>query len=152
MKIEGIDGESVVRGRTGFMEVLAVNWSVQRSSSAVKAGARGEADVQVQEIGVSRQQDSLSALLVNEAAFGTFDRPIEIEFTRTGPGNKPATYLRIVLEQAGLTSYSLASAGDTPTEAMTINFVRLTMASFQVTNDLNAVPNVASIDVATGKP
>lgn len=154
MKYEGIEGESQVRGRTGFMEVEAVGWGLSRAMSAVKTGGRGDAEVQVQDVTVSRRQDSLSALLLNEAAFGAMDKKVEFEFVRTGPNNKPVTFLRIILESAGISSYSLGGAGADarPMESLSINFLKMSMASFAVTDELTAVPNTATIDVTTGTP
>lgn len=154
MKYEGIDGESEVRGKRGFVELTSFTWGLARTMSSVKAGSRGDAEVQVNEISVTRTQDSLSALFVQEAVSGKFDKAVEVHFIRTGPNKKPATFLKVQLAQAGISSYSISGAGESgvPTESMSINFVTVTMDSHKVDDALSGVPNTASFDTSTGAP
>jgi type VI secretion system secreted protein Hcp len=150
MKYEGIEGESEVRGKKGFVELLSLSFGTARAMSAVKAGSRGDAEVQMQEITCSRQSDSISALLFNEAVIGDMSRKVDIEFIRTGPNNKPITFLAFALENCGISSFQMSGAADIPTETFSLNFTKITIKSFQVGDKLSAVPFTGSFDLATG--
>ncbi len=150
MKYEGIDGESEVRGRTGYMELNSFSWGLSRATATARGDSRGDAEFVAQDVVVTRAQDSISALLIQEAAVGDFERTVDIEFVRTGPNNKPIVYFKATLRQAGLASYQVASGGDTPTESMTIRYNSVQIASHKTGNDLNAVPNTVGLDVAVG--
>ncbi|MBX9699500.1 MAG: type VI secretion system tube protein Hcp [Acetobacteraceae bacterium] len=154
MKYEGIDGESEVRGRKGFMEIESFAWGGSRPVTSVKGGARGDAEVQMQEVTVTRKQDGLSAQLVEQMITGTFDKKVEFQFVRTGPNRKPQTFLKIDFEKAGLSSYqAVSSAGDGPViETMSINYTVITIATFKADDTLSAVGDSTSFDVETGAP
>lgn len=150
MKYESIDGESEVRGRKGYLEITSFSWGLTRAATTARGGGRGDAEVMTQEVIIGRTLDSVSALLVQEAAFGGFDRNVDIEFTRTGPNNRPITYYKVTLQNAGLASYQVASGGDTPAETMSIRYTAVTVESHKTGDDLSSVPNTAGIDVAAG--
>lgn len=150
MKYEGVDGESDVRGRKGYMELQSFAWGVSRAPTTARGDARGDAEVMAQEVILTRTQDSVTALLVDEVVTNAFDRTVDIEFIRTGPNNKPITYLKVSLRDAGLSGYQVASGGDIPTESMTIRYNAVTIASYKTGDDLNAVPNTSGYDIAQG--
>ena len=154
MKYEGIDGESEVRGRRGFMEIDSFSWGGSRPTSSVKGGARGDAEVQVQEVIVTRKQDGVSARLIQEMLVGTFDKKVEVQFVRTGANRKPQTYLKIDLEKAGISSYAVSgTTGDgPPMESMTISYTVVTVAAFKTDDALSAVGDSTSFDVEAGAP
>jgi type VI secretion system secreted protein Hcp len=152
MKYEGIEGESEVRGKRGFVELLSLTFGAARSMSAVKAGARGDAEVQIQEVACTRQADSISALLFNECVVGDMAKKVEVEFLRTGPNNKPITFMAYTFENCGISAYSIGGGEGTPVESFTLNFTKVLVKSFQVGDALAAVPFTGSFDITTGKP
>jgi type VI secretion system secreted protein Hcp len=154
MKYEGIDGESQVRGRTGFLELASIDWGCSRSMSAVKAGARADADVRFTEFVVTRLQDSKSALLFDEALRGTFERKVELHFVRTGPNNRPISGAKIELHNAGIGAYSFSGSGagdGVPMESLTLYFTKIIFESSEVSDALAAIPNTAEYDIAAGR-
>jgi type VI secretion system secreted protein Hcp len=150
MKYEGIDGESMVRGKKGWMELSSYAWGLSRATAAAKGQVRGDAQFSVNEITVTRVADSLSALLVQEAALGKFDRKVEIAFIRTGANRKPSVFLSVTLREAGLSSYNMTSGGDTPTESMSLSFNMIEVQSHKTEDDLTSVPNTAALDISAG--
>lgn len=152
MKYEGIEGESEVRGKKGFMELTSISFGAMRNVSAVGAGTRGEGDVRIQEVNCTRQSDSVSALLFTECVSGDMLKKVEIEFIRTGPNNKPITFMSYLLEGCGITAYNVAGGGDIPMESFTLAFSKFTVKSFQVGDKLTAVPFTGTFDLQAGKP
>ncbi len=153
MKYEGITGESELKGKKGFCELLTLQWGLRVSASAVKASERGDADRKLDEILVTRLLDGSSAAFMREAVTGRFDRKVEIHFLRTGPGAGASLreYAIYTLEKCGISAYSVNSGGDIPTETMSLNFTKLQFKSFNVKDDLSAVPDTAFYDVTTGQ-
>jgi type VI protein secretion system component Hcp len=153
MLYEGIEGESEVRGKSGRIELFSLQFGAARSIAAAKGGARGQTDVEMREITVNRNADSISALLFLEAISGKFDRKVEIDFVRTGPNNQPITDLALVLENCGISALEFAGGGASkPVETIRLNFTKITMKSFKIGDALNAVPFTGAFDLITGKP
>jgi type VI protein secretion system component Hcp len=152
LKFEGIDGESEVRGKKGFMELASVSFGATRNVSAVGAGTRGEGDVRVQEVNCTRVSDSVSALLFTECVSGDMSKKAEIEFVRTGPNNKPITFMSVLLEGCGISAYSVAGNDGIPIESFSLAFSKITIKTFQVTDKLAAVPFTGTFDLLAGKP
>ncbi len=151
MKYDGIDGESEIRGRPGYLELRGFSWGLGRATNTARGGARADAEVIAREVVLTRDQDSISALLVNEIVTNAFDRKVEIEFIRTGANNRPSTFLRFRFTGAGLSDYVLIGGEDTPAETLTLRYTAFTVESFKVGDDLSAVPNTAGYDVSIGK-
>lgn len=150
MKYEGIDGESTLNGKEGFLILEGLSWSVTRSMAAVKAGSRGDADCRVEEVEVSRRLDSSSAALLKQALVGTFDRKVEIHLVRTGGQNRMLTFGQYELQNCGISAYVAETAGDIPTERLRLNFTKVLFKSFKVEDDLSAVPDTAFYDLLAG--
>ncbi len=149
MKYPSITGESELNGKVGFLILGSMAWGVARSSAAVNSGARGDADCRVEEISISRQMDSVSAMLLSEALLGRFDRKVEIHLARTGP-NRLLTYASYELEGCGIISYNMETGGDVPVERMRLNFTRILFNSYKIDDDLAAVPNSVNYDLKRG--
>lgn len=151
MKYEGIDGESEVRSRRGFIELQGFAWGIGRATTTARGDARGDAEVMTREVTLTRVQDSVTALLIDETATNAFDRTVEIEFVRTGANNKPTTYLKFRFLNAGLSSYAIDASGSSQTETLALRYTAFSMESHKTGDDLSAVPNTAGYDTAAGQ-
>ncbi|HYZ34062.1 MAG TPA: type VI secretion system tube protein Hcp [Crenalkalicoccus sp.] len=149
MTFEEITGESMITGQP-TIELTRLSWSVTRSASAIRGSSRGDPDVHVDEIVVSKVLDSTSAKLLKEALVGRLNRKVTIEFVRTGR-DKPIVYAAYDLTDCGITSYKLESQGDIPVETLNLNFLRITARVFKIGDNLRGTQDTASYDQATGR-
>ena len=91
------------------------SWMELESASFSPHGSRA-----ISEISVSRRSDSASIHLQQQAIGGAQVSAI-IDFVRAQGG----VYLRLELSGTMISSYSLSSDGDRPTEALTLNFSKM---------------------------
>jgi type VI protein secretion system component Hcp len=152
MKYEGINGESELRGKAGYLELTGLSWGVTRSNISGKAASRGEVEPRVDEVVVTRMLDSASANVLKEALVGDFGSKVEIHFTRTGPQNRIVSYAIYEMENCGVSAYNIESGGDIPQERLRLSFTKIQFKSYKVTDDINAVPDTVLYDLlaATG--
>jgi type VI secretion system secreted protein Hcp len=115
MKIGGIDGESRDKDHDKWIDVLSVDWG---SSAALPAGpGRGAGEVVI-----TRKLDTSSPKLVEKIANGA----VVPEVTLHAPagGDEPA-YHAFELENVRITSYSISTAGEVPTESITFHYEKI---------------------------
>ncbi len=84
---------------------------------------------QVSEITITKDMDTSSMKLFKATCVGTGEK-MELHVTRAGAlaGGEEIVYLKYTLENALVTSYSFNSTGGQPTETLTLNFTKITMA------------------------
>jgi type VI secretion system secreted protein Hcp len=82
----------------------------------------------VGELTLTKEMDSASMHLFKAACVGNGER-MEIHLTRAGSldDKSEVVYLKYILENTLLTSYSFNSSGGKPSETLTLNFTKITM-------------------------
>jgi type VI secretion system secreted protein Hcp len=123
-----IKGESLAeghKGSDGWIESGSIQWGVGRGiSTPVGGSGKREASApSVSEIVLTKNMDSTSPLLCQEALVGKAVTAI-IEMTETGT-DKLETYLTLTLTNALISGYSFSSGGDRPSESLSINFTKI---------------------------
>jgi type VI secretion system secreted protein Hcp len=123
-----IKGESLAQGHKGtdgWMEINSVQWGVGRAiSTPVGAASKREASApSVSEIVVTKQMDSTSPLLAQEALIGKAVTAT-IELTETG-SDQLNTFLTLELTNTMISSYSMSSGGGRPSESLSLNFTKI---------------------------
>jgi type VI protein secretion system component Hcp len=141
MKYEGIDGESTLAGKTGFISVASFNWGLSRTVSAVRPGARARTEPAVQEVIIRKATDGASVALVTEALFGRFDRKVDLHFLRPGIGGDPQEFVTYHLFDCGISSYGVDCTGDTPLEVLKLNFAMIQFKYIKFGDDLTGTPS-----------
>jgi type VI secretion system secreted protein Hcp len=113
------------KGSDGWLEVGSVSFGAGRSiSTPVGAATKREASApRISEVQISKLQDSTSPLLFQESLIGKAG-DCQIDLTQTGE-KKLEVYCTIKLTNAMISSYSLASSGDRPSESIAINFTKI---------------------------
>jgi type VI secretion system secreted protein Hcp len=112
-------------GSAGWIEVGSVQWGVGRGiSTPVGASSKREASApNVSEVVITKLMDSTSPLIVQEALIGKASTAT-IELVETGK-DQLETYLSLTLTNAMISSYSVSSGGDRPSESVSINFTKI---------------------------
>lgn len=128
MKFGKIKGESLAdghKGTDGWIEIGSVQWGCGRSiSTPVGASSKREASApSISEITITKMMDSTSPLLAQEALVGKAE-DCEIDLTETGT-DKLETFLTVKLTNCMISSYSMSSGGDRPSESLSLNFTKI---------------------------
>jgi len=125
MKFGDVNGDVTTDGFTKWIELSSFQWGVSR---AVTSGAGGESREStapnISDIVVSKYLDAASAKLYQDSVAGTFDTKVVIKMTTTTK-NKIETYMTYELTDCGVSSYSVSSGGDQPSEGLTLNFLKI---------------------------
>ena len=124
-----IKGQSTVDGHTGWINVESMQWGVGRSVASQHGGSakREVSSPSISEVTFSRMTDGASPELFFQACGGVSLGKCEIHLLQVVE-NKPQVYLKIELDEALVSSYSISSGGDRPTDSLALNFTKI---SFQ---------------------
>ena len=127
MNYEGITPANT--GACSGIHLDSFSWGVKRGITAPTGGATGrEASApSVSEIVVTKQTDTSSVKLLNEALKGE-GKLVKIDFCKTTKEGKMIPYLQYILENTLISGFSISSGGDRPTESLSLNFVKVTMS------------------------
>ncbi|NWA02531.1 type VI secretion system tube protein Hcp [Pseudomonas gingeri] len=122
-----IKGTSTVSAHTDWITIDAIQMGVGRAISTSGGGAdRDTSNPSFSEISLSKATDIASADLFMEAVCGKSLGKAEIHFIQTGgPDKKQQVFLTIELEEAIISSYSVSSSGERPSESFSINFTKI---------------------------
>jgi type VI secretion system secreted protein Hcp len=125
---KNLRGEVKAKGYEGWIELQSaqLGTSQRNATTATGRGVNREASAPaIQEIVVTKLQDSVSTALFREALGGK-GKLIVIAFVKEGG----TTYLKIVLQNTLITSYSVSGHGGDvharPMESLSLNFTRIT--------------------------
>ncbi|OYX13307.1 MAG: hypothetical protein B7Z15_07720 [Rhizobiales bacterium 32-66-8] len=149
---DGIPGEATQQDHTKWIDVLSLSWGVGRGISTVSGSTnnREASEPSVSEVSIVKMFDSSSPKLFTEACTGNAGKTVKIDLTTTGsPG---VTYCTYTLTNALISSYSVSTGGDRPTESVSISFTKLEF-KFTPYDDKNkaGTPVTVSYDMATTK-
>jgi type VI secretion system secreted protein Hcp len=125
LKMDGIDGESVIYGHEGEIDVLAWSWGATQSGSMHVGGGSGAGRVSVQNLSLTKYVDKASIDLLRACFTGT--HVPEAILTVRKSGKDALDYMEITMSPVLVTSVSTGgSSGDERlTENVTLNFAKV---------------------------
>jgi type VI secretion system secreted protein Hcp len=121
-----IKGSSLVDGHSNWINVDTMQLGVGRSVS-MSSGGSGKREVSspnVSEVVFTRNSDMASPELFFQACGGVSLEECEIHLIQIVE-NAPKVYGTILLTDPLVTSYSMSSGGDNPTESFALNFTKI---------------------------
>jgi type VI secretion system secreted protein Hcp len=125
VKYGDIKGNATHDKHKEWLDVQSLQWSVNRSI-ATKSGSsqnREASEPSLSEVSLFKEMDAASPKLLTEACTGAAGKKVEIHLVSTGsPG---VTYAEYELTNGLISSYSMSSSGDRPTESLTISFTKI---------------------------
>lgn len=126
MKIPTVTGQTEIDGHADWLPVDSISWSVSRPVATATAGRnkREAGTPSISEVQFSRMTDKASPHLFHNSCGGKELDSVEIEILQI-VDNKPHVFVKIKLENVYVSSYSVSSGGDNPTETVSLNFVTL---------------------------
>ncbi|MGH7543568.1 MAG: Hcp family type VI secretion system effector [Gemmatimonadota bacterium] len=113
MWIEGIDGESRDEDHVKWIDVLSVDWP----SGAAQPSGPGAGEVVI-----TRALDASSPRLVETIAQGAI---VPLMVLHAPIGGDRTSYHAFELENVRITSYSISTAGNVPTESISFQFEKI---------------------------
>ena len=152
LKYDGIDGEVTQSDHTKWIEVHSFQFGIGRGISTPTGNAanRESSHASVSEVVVTTAMDSSSTKIFTESATGKDGKKVEIHFVTTG--NPGLTYAQYTLEGTLISGYSLSSAGERPSESISLNFTKIEFKMTPYDNENKAgTPVTVNYNLATAK-
>ena len=127
VKLGAINGLSEIAQHEKWVQVDSLQFGVGRAISISSGGAdRDTSNPSFSEITVSKSMDISSPDIFAEAIAGKAPDKAEIHFVQTaGTDAKPQVFLKLTLLKPLVSSYSMSSGGERPTESLSINFTKI---------------------------
>jgi type VI secretion system secreted protein Hcp len=120
----GIKGESAQKGFEDHIAAQSLSWGVGRGIGSFTSGIRETSRPSFSEVNFTKTLDmstnDILAAMVKGKALAT----VKISFVRDD-GEDGFNYLTYELSDVLISSYNASSAGETPTESITLNFAKL---------------------------
>jgi len=122
-----INGESTVDKHDKWITIDSIQFGVGRGISSVGGGGdRETSNPSFSEVTMSKTMDVSSTELFMQAISGKSLGKAEIHFIQTGGTDvKGQSYLTIELDEVLVSSYSVSSGGDRPSESFSLNFTKI---------------------------
>ena len=153
MKYGKVDGDATGGGHEKWIDLAQVQTGFGRSISTPTGSAqkREASNPSVSEISCSKTMDRSSPHLFKFSTTGTKGEECTIDFTRTAEGSEEV-YLQLKLKDTLITSYSVSSGGDRPSESLALNYTDIEVKYTKMGETGEAGDPVAiGFDLATGK-
>jgi type VI secretion system secreted protein Hcp len=150
LKFDGVTGETTIKGEEGAIKLTSFEFSATSVADTTTGLASGKR--QLSEIVVTKAADTTSVGIFKSFLTGENKQNVEIDFVTTEhEGAKP--YLTFKFENVLISSYSLSSGGDRPTESISFNYQKIeTTYVGQIPGaTVGAAPPTAGWDLATLK-
>jgi type VI secretion system secreted protein Hcp len=122
-----IKGDSTITGHDNWINIQSFQLGVGRAISSSGGGKdRDTSSPSFSEVTLTKQSDVASADLFMQAVCGKSLGKAEIHFVQTSGSDAAQVYLKYELEDAIVSSYSISSGGERPTESFSLNFTKIT--------------------------
>lgn len=152
LKIDGINGKVTAQGHEKWIDCASLQWGVGRAISSVVGSAKDREATRpsISEVTLSKMMDESSPMIFTEACVGKAKK-VEIHLVTVG-ADKLENYMEYTLEDCMVSSYSVSSGGDRPSESLSLSFTKMEM-KFIPHDDAGKAgsPIPAGYDMATGK-
>lgn len=119
-----IKGDSTVASHENWITCDSLQFGVGRAITTSGGGQdRETSNPSFSEVTITKSMDKASTELMMQAACGKSLGKAEIHFIQTGGADvKGQVYLKVELGEAIVSSYSMSSGGERPSESVSINF------------------------------
>jgi type VI secretion system secreted protein Hcp len=127
LKIDGVDGESVISGHEGEIDVLSWSWGMSQSGTMHNGGGGGSGKVSIQDISFTKTVDKTSPNLIRACCNG--EHFAEAILLVRKAGKDPLDYFKVTMSPVLVTSVSTGGSGgdDRLTENVSLNFAKMTI-------------------------
>lgn len=123
IKFEKIKGSTTDSKFKEEVEVASFQWGAGVGVSNAQGGDRTTSTASVSEITVTKQVDKASEHLFKSLLKGEDVGKAVVSFVASSKGESVA-YATLTLEDVIISGFSMSSAGDIPTESLSLNFTK----------------------------
>ena len=125
LKIDGVEGESVISGHEGEIDLLSWSWGMSQSGTMHNGGGGGSGRVNIQDISFTKTVDKTSPNLIRACCNG--EHFAEAVLLVRKAGKDPLDYFKVTMSPVLVTSVSTGGSGgdDRLTENVSINFAKM---------------------------
>jgi type VI secretion system secreted protein Hcp len=125
MKIDGISGDATQGQHKDWIDIQSFSFGVGRgiTTRTGRAQNRESSEPSLSDISITKELDSSSVLLCQEATVGKDGKTVKVDFCRTDKEGTP--YLQIILSEVLISGYSTSSGGDRTSESITLNYTKI---------------------------
>lgn len=129
LKIDTVDGESVVDGHKGEIDIMSWSWGMSQAGSMHTSTGGGAGKVNVQDLSFTKLVDSTTHRLFQAVCGGDHFKWATLSVRKAG-GKNPIDYLQIKMEDVIISSYTPGGSGgeDRISESVTLNFAKFGVA------------------------
>ena len=148
MKVAGITGDTQTKEFSGDIELNSFQLGIEHPIDIATGQSSGKTIFSP--IAITKIMDSSSPALFSKVASGQSISQIDIFFAKTTPSGLQ-TYAHYILKNVIISSYSVSSGGDTPSESIILSFETIQF-EFSTTNadgTLNPPSPTVGWDIAT---
>lgn len=125
LKIDGVDGESVIADHEGEIDVLSMDWGMSNSGTMHMGGGGGTGKVNVQDINITKYVDKSTPSLIRACCNG--EHFTEAELIVRKAGKEALDYFKVKMAPVLITSVTTRGSGgeDRLTENVSLNFAKM---------------------------
>ena len=152
LKLGSIEGGATEKDHDKWIEIGSMQFGTGRGIDMNVGSTTNRSATQpsISEITLSKTLDGSSNNLFYEAVIGK-GVEAKIHFTRS-EGEKMETYLEYTLEAAMVSSYSVSSGGDVPSESISLNYTKIEIKHTPTKTDGTlGDPKTAGYNLTTGE-
>lgn len=154
LKIDGIDGESVIDGHEKWVDILAWSMGMNQSGTTHTATGGGGGKVSVSDLTLTKYVDIATPDLIKACTSGRHIKEAKMVVRKAG-GAKPVPYFNLTMWEIIVSSYNTGGAEgdrDRIQETLTFNFARFEIEYQQQDEKGNKKgSNKAGWDIAKNK-
>ncbi len=151
LHVEGLEGDVTAAGHEGWIECESFQWGVGRGITTPTGSSqeRESTAPSVSEVTVVKNMDKCTPKLFEQSCVGT-SKLVKIDLVQTG--EQLETYMAYELTDSLISSYSVSTGGDRPSESVSFNFTKIEMKYTPYDNKHKpGSPIPAGYDVSQGK-
>jgi type VI secretion system secreted protein Hcp len=146
LKLDGITGDSTVKGHEGEINVDSFSWGVSNSSSIGSgAGGAGTGKAQFQDFHLTMATSKASPDLFKKCVTGSHFQKAVLTCRKAGGESQGQDFLKFTLSDALISSYAISGDNSVvaPTDAVSLAFAKVEMA-FSAQNPDGGIGSVIS--------
>ena len=146
-----IKGDVTADGYMNWIELNSFQWGVNRAiSSPTSGGAREASAPSVSEITITKMMDQSSPSLLQQALAGE-GKPVVIDLVKTDSRGTLFAYAEYKLENVLISSYSVSSGGDRPSESISLSFTKVQFIFNSQSIDGTITPSQLTYDLTSAR-
>ena len=121
-------GNVTAEGFKDQIEIHSLQWGVGRAISMITGNAanREASQPSFSEFTISKSMDTATVGLFEKAAYGSTGDKVIITVVKTG-ADKVDTFVTYTLHNVLVSSYSMSTGGDLPSESLSLSYTKIEM-------------------------